>query len=429
MWCPLPAGLPRVEVIQDISEAEKRCRCGHQKTYMGKDSIEILERQPRPYYVKVQSRLKYACKNPDCEAVLLGEPGTVTMAAPFPRMIPKSRAGHSLLCHVVTEKYVNGMPLYRIEKQFGRDGLGISRQVMSHRMLTVGEKMEKLWQALLNRVRAHPYLQMDETPFQVLSEEGRKNQTKSYLWVIRGGPPDQPIVLYRYAPTRSSDVVRAWLADYKGIVQTDGYKGYDFLDQESGITHAACWVHARRKFVNVVHAAGKKGKRGRAGRIVKVIRDMYRIESDYRDQPGVDMTAVRQKQTKPILEGLHKDLLDLQKKAPPKGLLGQAVAYTLKLWPRLQVFLDHDEVKPDTNDVENAIRPFVVGRKAWLFAGSPNGAKASAIIYSMVETAKANGWNPTDWLLHVFDHLPLAESSADFAALLPTKRPPEQPQA
>lgn len=420
---PIPTHLPREEVVHDLTHAEKQCGCGHEKACIGKDSTEVLERRSQ-YVVKVLSRLKYACKNPDCEAMLLGEPGTVTIAKPFPRMIPKSLAGDSLLAHVVTSKFVDGLPLYRIEKQFKREGLRLSRQTMSRWMQILAEQMEPLWDLLQGQIKAHPYLQMDETTFQVLGEDGRKNQTKSYLWAIRGGPPGQPIILFRYFPTRASDVIREWLADYQGIVQTDGYKGYDFLDGEDGISHAACWVHARRKFVQVVKAAGKKGKKGRAGRILKVLRDIYRLEAAYQGKPFDEIAAMRGRELKPKLNDLHEVLQDLQGKTPPSGLLGKAVSYTLKQWPRLQVFLDHGEMKPDTNDVENAIRPFVVGRKGWLFAGSPGGAKASAILYSMMETAKANGWNPTAWLQHVFEHLPKAETVEDRLPLLPNQKPP-----
>lgn len=273
-------------------------------------------------------------------------------------------------------------------------------------------------------VKSHSYLQMDETTFQVLSESGRKNQTKSYLWAIRGGPPDRPIVLFRYFPTRASTVIREWLADYKGIVQTDGYKGYDFLDHREGILHAACWVHARRKFTKVIQAGGKRGKPGRAGRIIKILKGIYRLETAYQGQPKDAIAAMRHKQVKPKLDALHQLLTDLNGKTPPRGLLGKAVTYTLKQRPRLQVFLDHGEMRPDTNLVENAIRPFVLGRKAWLFAGSPEGAQASAVLYSMVETAKANGWNPIQWLQHVFKHLPKAQSDEDYLALLPNQAPP-----
>lgn len=423
----LPEFLPREEIVHDLPEREKLCACGHKKTCIGRLTTEVLERIPVQLIVKAHHRLKYVCQHPECEVALTGEADTVHIAAAPARMIPQSMAGHSLLAHVVGAKFVDGLPLYRIEQQMKREGLSLPRHTMSRWMRQVADRMAPLWEHLLEEVKAHPYVQVDETPFQVLNEQGRKNQTKSYLWAMRGGPSDRPIILFRYHPTRASEVIRDWLADYQGVVQTDGYVGYDFLDDQKGIIHAGCWVHARRKFVAVTKAGGKGGKPGRAGRILKVIKSMYRIESELRDSgaSAEEVVAARQKRTKPLLEALFSQLKDLRLKTPPNGLLGEAVAYALNQWPRLQVFCGHGMVKPDTNDVENAIRPFVVGRKAWLFAGSPAGAEASALLYSLVETAKANGWNPTRWLNHVFDHLPTAKSKADLEVLLPTNPPPQ----
>ena len=421
----LPEFLAREEIVHDLPESEKRCACGQEKACIGRLTTEVLERIPVQLTVKVHHRLKYACQNAACDTVLEGKSSAVCIAEAPARMIPQSMAGHSLLAHVVSGKFVDGLPLYRIEQQMKREGLLLPRHTMSRWMRQLAERMSSLWETLLEAIKAYPYVQADETPFQVLNEQGRKNQTKSYLWAMRGGPPDRPIILFRYHPTRASEVIRDWLADYQGVVQTDGYAGYDFLDHQKGITHAGCWVHTRRKFVAVSKAGGKTGKQGRAGRVLKIIKRIYQIESELRDSAASveQVVAVRRERTQPLLDTLHEQLKDLRLKTPPKGYLGQAVAYALTQWPRLQVFLDHGEMKPDTNDVENAIRPFVVGRKAWLFAGSPAGAEASALLYSLVETAKANGWNPTRWLEHVFDHLPNAKTKADLEALLPTNTP------
>ena len=279
---------------------------------------------------------------------------------------------------------------------------------------------------MLADVKKHPYLQIDETTVQVLSEPGRKNTSTSYMWVIRGGPPDRPIVLYKYHPSRAAHVARDLLEGFTGVVQTDGYEGYSFMDQEnSGFIHAGCLVHARRKFTAIVKAAGKQRKKGYTDKVLALFTKLYRIERLAKDE-DLDIQALverRQRDSKPLMDQLHRLLLELHGRTPPAGMLGAAVAYTLKQWPKLGVFLDNGMIKLDTNDVENAIRPFVCGRKAWMFSGHPAGAEASAILYSLVETAKASGWDPYRWMVHVFDRLPAASSEDEIRALLPNRLP------
>ena len=212
------------------------------------------------------------------------------------------------------------------------------------------------------------------------------------------------------------------MKNYKGIVQTDGYSGYDFLDSKEGIDHVACWVHARRKFKDVTKAAGnKKGTSGNAGTALKYISKLYKIEKDAREQ---ELTAEqlydrRQSLAVPLLDEF-KEWLDARvEKVPPKSLLGKAINYTLGQWHRLKRYVGNGIVRPDNNLVENAIRPFVIGRKNWLFSDTPQGAHASAAVYSLIETAKASGLEPFWYLKYLFENLPEAMSVDDFKALLP----------
>jgi transposase len=222
-------------------------------------------------------------------------------------------------------------------------------------------------------------------------------------------------------------VAKEFLKDYKGYVQTDGYSGYDFLDHNTDIIHVGCWAHVRRKFVDVIKASGKrasvKGRIGIAEEAVRYIRSLYAIEKNAKLQE-LSYEAIyqeRQEKAKPILEEF-KAWLDIKSvQTPPKGLLGQAISYTLNQWHRLVRYIEDGRLKLDNNLVENAVRPFVVGRKNWLFSGNPAGAKASATLYSLIETAKANGLEPYQYLRFLFDRLPMARSQEDYKVLLPNR--------
>jgi len=242
------------------------------------------------------------------------------------------------------------------------------------------------------------------------------------MWVFKGGPPGKPVILFQYHASRSGDVAAAFLKDYKGIVQTDGYGGYNFLDDKKDILHVGCWVHARRKFKEVTKAVGnKKNPSGNAGTALKYIGKLYKIEKEARlEELSPDrLYARRQSEAIPILDEFKKWLDARTNQVPPKSLLGKAINYTLNEWPRLIRYTQDGRIKPDNNAVENAIRPFVVGRKNWLFSCTPEGAHASAAIYSLIETAKANGHDPYWYLKYLFEHLPEAMTTEEFETLLP----------
>jgi len=417
----LPDWLLREQKIHDLSDEEKVCACGCVKIHIGDDCSEVLERVPAQCFVVEHVRRKYACENPDCDVAMAGK-STIVIAPPPARMIPKSLAGHSLLAQVMAAKFVDWLPFYRVEKQLRREGVVVPRQSMCRWAMKVADKFKPLWLLLLEDAKRHPYLQIDETTVQVMNEPGRQNTSKSYMWVIRGGPPDRPIVLYKYHPSRAGRVAKELLKDFKGVVQTDGFEGYSFLDKkETGFIHAGCLAHARRKFAAIVKMAGKNRKSGYADKILEQFRRLYKVESEARDAGLNDLLLLekRRQVSKPIMDALHGLLLEAHGKVPPSSLLGSAVEYTLNQWPKLLEFLKNGLIKLDTNDVENAIRPFVVGRKNWMFSGDPAGAEASAVLYSMVETAKAAGWEPYRWIRHVFDRLPTAHTEDERRALLP----------
>lgn len=228
-------------------------------------------------------------------------------------------------------------------------------------------------------------------------------------------------MIYQYHPTRAGNVARNFLGDFQGTVQTDGYSGYDFLDHVKGIRHIGCWAHSRRKFMDVIKVQGKKRKTGSADKALSIIKKLYQLEKKARRENLSigEIYQMRQEQAKPILDKFNKWLLKRSTQTPPKGLLGKAISYTLQQWDRLVGYIDDGYLSPDNNAAENTIRPFVVGRKNWLFSGTPEGAEASALLYSLIETAKANKLEPYAYLRYIFEMLPLASSLEEYEALLP----------
>ena len=294
-----------------------------------------------------------------------------------------------------------------------------------------GRAVELLIELLLEEIRSGVVLGLDEPPVQVLREPGRANTTNSYVWVARGGPPGKPGVYFHYAPTRAGSVAQDLVGDFKGWVQADGYVGYDVLAENPGIRMQGCMTHMRRNFVDVIKAAGRdkpKPGGGMADIVLEKVSQLYAIEKQAKElklEPG-QIKALRQAEAKPILDEIKK-LLDARAgSTPPKSLLGKAIIYARKQWSRLVVYLEDGRLRIDNNLVENAIRPFAIGRKNWLFSGSPRGAKASTAIYSLIETAKANGLEPYAYLRFLFERLPCAKSKTELRALLPQNLIPSQ---
>jgi transposase len=419
---PLPKDLPRVEVIHDLKEEEKICECGCRMSRIGKEEAEKLDIIPAKVRVIHHIRYKYACKN--CEGVE-SEQGAVKIAPAPEDIIPKSIATPGLLAYVLTSKFVDHLPFYRQEDQFKRIGVDLSRATMANWAIKVAERCNPLLSLLQTQMLSGPLVHIDETTVQVLKEPGRENTTKSYMWVFRGGPPEKPTLVFQYHPTRSGQVPLDYLRDYKGYIQTDGYSGYNALGQKKGIIHVGCWAHARRKFKEVQNTAknikNRKGKTGSADVALSYIHKLYAIESRAKslDYTPEQFYQERQDKARPILDEFKKWLDKRSLQTPPQGLLGKAISYTLNEWEKLIRYLDNGLLRPDNNLAENAIRPFVVGRKNWLFSGSPKGAEASAALYSLIETAKANRLEPYLYLRHLFEKLPSAKTSDDYKALLP----------
>lgn len=416
---PLPPELPRVEVIHDLPESEKICDCSNELRRIGSEVSEKLDIVPAKIQVIREVRYKYACKV--CEGVE-SNGGAVKIAPPSPQLIPQSMATAGLLAWILTSKYADALPLYRQEKIFERLGVDISRATMANWVIHVGKSCERLIELLWHEIRSGPLVNMDETHVQVLNEPGRANTSKSYMWVFRGGDIERPSLIFQYEPSRSGRIPQECLSGYKGYIQTDGYAGYDVLGDRDGIVHMGCWVHVRRKFLDIVKARPKGGKKnGNADAALTYIRNLYAIEkdADERTLSAQGRYQLRQEKSVPLLGEFREWLEDISSKTPPQGLLGKAVSYALKQWERLCRYTEDGRLRPDNNLAENVIRPFVVGRKNWLFAGHPRGAGASATIYSLIETAKANDLEPYRYLRYLFERLPMASSEEDYKTLLP----------
>ncbi|MDQ7075977.1 MAG: IS66 family transposase [Gammaproteobacteria bacterium] len=413
---PLPEHLPRIRIEHDLSDEEKRCACGCQRHLIGEVSSEQLEIIPAQLRVLLHVRKKYACRR--CESA--------PITAPLPAQpIPKSNAAPGLLAHVAVAKYQDALPLYRQHHILKRHGIELSRQTLAYWMIRSGQLLQPLLNLLQDQLLAGAMIQMDETPIQVLNETERRAQQRSYMWIRRGGEAEKRIILFHYAASRASAVAQQLLDGYQGYLQSDDYAAYHALGQWAGIELLGCWAHARRKFIEAQMANKPKGKNrgksksGKADMALSFIGKLYGIERQIKDQPPDERKRVRQQQAKPILQQFRAWLDKNQNHVLPKGLLGKALSYLDKNWQKLQVYLEDGRLEIDNNGAENALRPFVIGRKNWLFSDTAKGAQASAALYSVIETAKANGVEPYHYLKRVFTELPKANCVEEIEALLP----------
>lgn len=408
---PLPAELPRIRIEHPAGEAEIICDCGCERIVIGEETSEQLDIIPARVRVIVNVRKKYACRQ--CQ-------NGVKIAPMPPQPIPKSNASPGFLAHVAVAKYQDALPLHRQEAVLNRSGIDIPRNTLANWMIKSGELIQPLINLLEDRLMAYPVIHCDETAVQVLKEPDKRATSKSYMWVRVGGPPTAPIRLFHYADSRKGEVADMLFADYEGYLQTDDYAGYNAVGTKGDITHLGCWAHARRKFIEAQKAAsGKNKKTGKANMAVSMIAKLYAIEKRIKDLKPEEKYAARQAESLPQLNKIRQWLDNTLHSTLPKGLLGKALSYLDKNWEKLTVYTQDGRLSIDNNLAENAIRPFVIGRKNWLFSATVKGAKSSANLYSLIETAKANGQEPYAYLRHAFKELPTASTIEDFEALLP----------
>ena len=419
---PLDSKLRREEKIIDIPESEKICACGAHLTRIGEETSEKLQIIPPRIYVEKTVRPKYACRH--CEGT--GDEGkpTVRIASVEPSIIPKSIVSPSLLSTIITQKFEDHLPYFRQEKQFERIWVTISRQDMSNWQQKAYEKVMPLFELLKEALKRGPVIQMDETTVQVMGEEDRLDTQKSYMWLARGGLSGKPVVLYEYRQTRGAYHAKEFLFGYSGYLQTDGYEGYDAAIRDMpDIIHVGCFAHARRKFFEAaqVKTDKKSSKPLSANEGINHIRKLYLIEDELRSRDMDEATFLIERKARagPVLEKFKTWLYRHSQEVPPTLLLGKAIHYSLAQWDKMVAYLESPYLTPDNNACENAIRPFVLGRKNWLFCKSPEGAGSSCGMYSLIETAKQNGLVPFQYLMALFEKAPLVISTTDWEKLLP----------
>lgn len=411
-------GLP-VEVVEyTLTEKEQICpECNHELHAMSKEvrrELKII-----PAQVKVIEHVKhvYACRN--CEEENIKTP-IITAPMPAP-VLPGSFVSASLMAFIMHQKYSLAIPLYRQEKDFKNFGVDISRQTLANWMIHGSNKwLKTLYNRLHELLQQETFLHADETTLQVLQEEGRKATSKSYMWLYATGQFSPKIVLYDYQPTRASKHPKAFLKDFQGYLQTDGYPGYNDVED---VTLVGCFAHARRGFTDALKAIPDKASTSStvATEGLAFCNQLFDIERDLAELSPEERYEKRLEQSKPVLEAFLSWLNTKEQQVLPKSGLGKAIKYCLNQWTKLSAFLKDGQAEISNNRAERAIKPFVIGRKNFLFCKTPKGATASAIIYSIIETAKANDLSPFHYLTYLFEKIPNInlENTGEIDALLP----------
>jgi len=403
--------LPRVRVDIALSDEEK---AGASRTFFTKVKEE-LDIVPAKAQVIEYWQEKAVFEDAHGEQ-------RIQAAARAPHPLGKCIASVQLLAYILVAKYADGLPLYRLEKILGRYGGSISRTAMANWIIRLDEVFKPLLNLLQEHQRSGDYLQVDETRIQVLKEDGKVATSDKWMWLIRGGPPDRPVVLFHYDASRSEDVPSRLLDGFEGVLQTDGYAGYNKVCRDNPITRIGCWDHARRKFIEASKAAPKKKKGEKVSKAdvaISKIRKLYAIEHRIKDLAPEEKTAQRQQLAQAVLDDLKSWLQTNASRVPKDSLTYKAIQYSLNQWDLLVGYCDDGRLHISNALAENAIRPFAVGRRNWLFADTSRGAQASATAYSLIETAKANGLEPYDYLRHVLTHIAAADTVEKVEALLP----------
>ena len=407
----LAAHLPRVEIRHELSATERQCGCGSVLVEIGADVSEQIDYVPAKVQVLRYVRVKYAC--PACEQC-------VKTAALPEHILPKTNASPGLLAHLVTGKYVDSLPLYRQEAVFERYGVRLPRATQAAWMIGLNLPLQPLLNLLDERVRSSGYVRIDETRVQVINSD-KPPSALHWMWVRVAGPKHQRIILFDYDPSRGGEVADGLIEGCSGYLQSDGYQAYEGVSERAGLVHVGCFAHARRRFFEALKALPNAQRKhaSAAHEAVRRIDALYLIERQIKDLSDEERTRIRTVEAVPQLASLHGWAAKMQHETMPSGKLGEALGYLITQWPKLERYVEDPRLAIDTNLAENAIRPFALGRRNWLFADTIKGAKASAALYSIVSTARANGLEPYAYLRGLFADLPKAKTVEDFEALLP----------
>jgi transposase len=380
----IPAHLPREEQIilptEDVTGMER----------IGQAETEYYKYEPGKLSVVKIVRPKFVDK----------KSGRI-LIAPLPTLpVPSSNAGPSLLAHIVVSKYMDHLPLYRQSQIFKREqGIHLAESTLNDWFSATCRLLEPLYDVLQRKVQQSHYLQADETPIPVQTQDKPGATHKGYLWVYHS-PPDK-MVVFDYNKSRSREEPGEFLKSFQGALQCDGYQAYDAYDKTAGITLLACWAHARRKFEQSLD-----NDKLRSEYAMEKIRQLYLIEREAEEMNADQRKALRQDKSVPVLQELKAWMMNQLNEVLPKSPIGRAIQYTLGLWDRLERYTQDGTWLIDNNRIENSIRPVALGRKNYLFAGSHDAAQRAAMMYSLLGTCKMNGVNPWQWLNHVLTVIP-----------------------
>lgn len=400
----IPEGTP-VEVVEHrLPEEERICGvCGNEMVEIGKEVRSTLQMEPPRFWVREDWYYTYACKHCEQET---GE--AVIETTPMePAVLPGSFASASAIAHIAVQKFVMYSPLYRLEKEYERQGLKLSRQTMSNWLLSASEDwLEPIYDALHAQLCRQHVLHADETTLQVLHEKDKSAKSKSYMWLYRtSGDAAKPIILYDYQPNRKAENAETFLNGFTGWLHADGYQGYHRLPSQ--IQVVGCLAHARRKFDEALTVVPKEQQAAsKSAEALSYFAKLARLEESFAELTAEERYTKRLEQEKPVLEALLAWANALKSKTAPKSALGKAIQYLLVQWPYLERYLEDGRLEQTNNRAERSIKPFVMGRKNWLFSNTPGGAKSSAVIYSLVETARESGLDTYRYLLWVFKTAP-----------------------
>jgi transposase len=400
------ADLPEETIEYPLPLDEQICPvCGGVLHKMGEDVRREFGIRPMQVYIIRHVRHVHACRT--CQT---DEIETPVKTAPMPKpAFPNSLASPSAVAYIMNGKFVEGLPLYRQEQILERLGVELSRQTLANWMIRGAGYLKIIYDRLKVHLLKQEHLHADETTLQVLHEEGRAPETDSYLWLYRSGRDGPPIVLFEYQRTRAAEHPKLFLEGFKSYLQVDGYAAYEKLE---GIVLVGCWSHARRGFTDALKPLSKQMQKSSvAAEGLAFCNRLFAIERDLKDASPEERKAQRLVRSVKALDEFEIWLTQKSVTMLPKSPTGKAIGYCINQWDKLTAFLLDGRLEIDNNRAERSIKPFVMGRKAWLFANTPKGATASATIYSIVETAKENGLNPFAYLTYVFEQLPNVDVS------------------
>jgi len=414
----LPNSIPKNKIIADVNYKDKLCPCCDKpRPQFSTKPTQKLRFIPAQIIVDEYHINKYGeC---DCEEFQNREdlPRVIEAVAPK-SFIPGGIATSSLVAHIIVNKFSDSLPFYRQNKIFKRIGVDISRQNMSNWTLAASSKCEPLIEYMRKYIIRGKLINMDETTLQVLNEKDRSAQTKSYMWVMTGGENNKKVVLFNYAPTRKQEKPVELLEGFNGILQTDGYAGYNKAVKDYGLWHVGCLAHSKRKFWDIAEVTEKKGL---AHKGVTFFSRLYEVNNRLKEMSLLDDDFVRRRKEEsiPIWQEFHKWLMINKNRVIPGSPISRAINYSLNQYKNLVRYLKYAIVPLDNNAAENAIRPFCVGRRNWLFSNTPRGAYSSAVLYSLIETAKINDIEPDIYLNYIFEAITNMGNDTDWDSLMP----------